>query len=186
MSSLSLARTIGGVGSTLVLFAFVLSSGAALLVAGMILILIAGNHLSSVNKDRELSGNMQAAVALYALGTITRFLLVYRGFPSFTVSGFTGPLASADPLAAFFAMFATRIIGLIATWFFFVVASFYLKKAYDSIALKFNLDLFRTAGMVFLFGAVMLIIFGAGLVILFLGATLQIAAFLSLEESRVQ
>jgi len=65
-------------GSILVLFAFALSDGAPLFVASLILILIAVNHLSSVNKDRELNGNMQAAVALYAIGSIIGFLLVYR------------------------------------------------------------------------------------------------------------
>ncbi len=187
MSSLSLARSIGGVGSILVLFSFVLSDGAALFVAGLILILIATNHLASVTKSREPKGNIQAAVALYAIGTIIAFIFVYRGFPSLIGSGLTGPLTSADPLAAFFARFAgTRIIGLFATWFFFVGASFYLKKTYDSIALSLSLDLFRTTGIVLLIGSVLLIVFGAGLVVLFLAATLQIAAFLSLEEGRVQ
>ncbi len=133
MSSLSLARSIGGVGSILVLFSFILSDGAALFVAGLILILIAANNLASVTKGRELKGNIQAAVALYGIGTIIAFIFVYMGFPSFIGSGFTGPLTSADPLATFFARFAgTRVIGLFATWFFFVVASFYLKKTYDS------------------------------------------------------
>ncbi len=187
MSSLSLARTIGSVGSILVLFAFVLADGAALFISGLILILIAVNHLSSVTKDRELNGNTRAAVAFYAIGTVIGFLLVYRGFPSFTVSGFTGPLLSADPLAAFFARFAgMRLVGLLATWFFFVAGSFFLKRAYDSIQLRLNINLFQTAGIVLLIGAVMLILFGAGLVILFLGATLQAAAFLSLEETRAQ
>ena len=187
MSSLSLARSIGGVGSILVLFSFILSDGAALFVAGLILILIAANHLASVTKGRELKGNIQAAVALYAIGTIIALIFAYREFPSFIGSGFTGPLTSADPLAAFFARFAgTRVIGLFATWFFFVVASFYLKKTYDSIALSLNLDLFRTTGIVLLIGLVLLIVFGAGLVVLFLAATLQIAAFLSLEEGSVQ
>ena len=187
MTSLSLARIIGGVGSILVLFAFVLPDGSALLVSGLILILIAVNHLSSIIKDQALNSNTQGAVVMYTLGTIIGFLFVYRGFPSFTVSGFTGPLLSADPLTAFFARFAgTRIVGLLATWFFFVVGSFYLKKAYDSIALNLKIDHFRTAGIVLLIGAVMLIVFGAGLIILFLGATLQAAAFLSIEENRVQ
>ncbi len=187
MSSLSLARSIGSVGSILVLFAFVLADGAALFVAGLILILIAVNHLSSVSKDTQLNGNTQAAVALYAIGTAIGFLLVYRGFPSFTGSGFTGPLLSADPLGVFFARFAgTRIVGLLATWFFFVAGSFFLKRTYDSIKLTLNVGLFQTAGMVLLIGAVMLIVFGAGLIILFLGATLQTAAFLSLEESHIQ
>ncbi len=187
MSSLSQARTTGSVGSILVLFAFVMFDGAALFVAGFILVLIAISNLSSITEDKDLNGSTRTAVVLYAVGTLVGFLYVYRGFPSLTVSGFTGPLVGVDPLGAFFARFAgTRIVGLIATWFFFVVASFFLKKPYDSIALRFKVDLFRTAGMVLLIGAVMLIVFGAGLIILFLGATLQTAAFLSLEESQAQ
>src|SRR6266699_7124612 len=83
VSSLSLARSIGGVGSILALFSFILSDGAALFVAGLILILMAASHLASVTKGRELKGNIQAAVAVYAIGTIIALIFLVQGVPFF-------------------------------------------------------------------------------------------------------
>jgi len=168
------------------LLSFVLAEGAGLFLAGLILILVAVGQVASLTKNREKNSNMQLALVSYVIGTIIGFVFVYRGFPSFNGLGFTGPLLSTDPLATFLDRYAgIRIIGLLATWFFFVVASFFLKKGYDSIATSMNIELFRTTGIVFLIGSVLLIVFGAGLVILFLAATIQIAAWLSLsEESR--
>ena len=184
MSSLSRAKTIGAVGSILVLVGFVPNGGVVLTIAGFILILVAVKHVADVTKDRDLYGNMQAAVALSVVGTIIGFLVVFGGFFSFIGSGPTGSLQTGGPLESFSSFIETVIIGLVAIWFFFVIASILLKKSYDSIALSLNVDLFHTTGKLFLIGAALIIVFGVGLIITFVAATLQIAAFLSLPDEK--
>jgi uncharacterized membrane protein len=74
------------------------------------------------------------------------------------------------------------LAGLAVTCVFFIPASIYLRRSYDSIATSLRVDLFRMVGKLYLIGSALVIVFGVGFVVLFVAWTLTIAAFISLPN----
>ncbi len=76
-------------------------------------------------------------------------------------------------------IFNNMIIAVILAILGFV--AFFLKRSYDTVAMKLNVGMFHTTGLLYLIGAALTIIF-VGLVIVFIAEILQIVAFFSIPE----
>jgi len=159
--SLSQARTLGRVGSILVFIPFVS-------IIGYILILIAINDVSTSLQDRSIFKNTLIAVALEIIGSIVGLSIFVGGA---LTSMFTGGMSA---LVGVFA-------GLAIIWIFFVAAAFFLKRSYDTIALKLGINSFRTTGLLFLIGAGLVIVF-VGFIVIFIGEIFQAISFFAIPE----
>src|SRR5205809_6896594 len=91
MASLGQAKSLGGVGSILVLIAgFIPSAGFVVAIIGFILILIAVKYVSDAFADRTIFNNMIIAVILAILGFVAFFVAVLAAIYSFVgIVGFT-------------------------------------------------------------------------------------------------
>src|SRR5437667_12622812 len=88
MASLGQAKSLGGVGSILVLIAgFIPPAGFVVAIIGFILILIAVKYVSDAFTDRTIFNNMIIAVILAILGFVAFFVAVLGAIYSFVGIG---------------------------------------------------------------------------------------------------
>lgn len=187
MGVLSQARTLGGVGSILVLLFFVPSVGAILAIVGFILTLIAVKYISDAVEDRSIFNNMLVAVVLAIAGVVVGAVLVFASVLRFVgmgdFEGFMGPdfNPSMIPQGDLMAFVGTILIGLVVIWVFYLISAVFLRMSYTSIAVKLNVGMFSTAALLYLIGAALTIIL-VGFVLLFVAQILLIVAFFSIPD----
>ena len=162
MSKLGDAKTLGGVGSILLLI-------PVANIIGYILILIAAKYVSDELGDRSVFDNMLYAVITGIIGAAAAAFIIITGeaFSAFTFS------ASA---------IAGVVVGLAIAWIALIVSSIFIRRAYDVMAARMNVSTFRTAGTLYFVGAILTIIL-VGFIILFVAAIVQIIAFFAIPDS---
>jgi uncharacterized membrane protein len=182
MATLGQAKTLGGVGALLALIGgFAGAPGGIVSIIGFILVLIAVKYVADVLGDQTIFNNMIIAVVLLIIGFVALIAIVlsavysYIGFGSFSFTP-----ATTHP-ANLVALITTIIIGLIVAWVFFLIASIFLKRSYDTIGARLNVGTFHTTGLLYLIGAATTIIL-VGFIIVFIAEILQIVAFFSIPE----
>ena len=161
MGKLSDAKTLGGIGSILQIIPYIN-------IVGYILTLIAVKHISDEVHDASIWTDMLYAVVAGIVGFGIASFGVFGAFLSIGALGFGA------------------IIGIIAflavAWVALIVSSFFIRKAYNNIAGKLNIGMFRTAGTLYFVGAILTIIL-VGFVIIFIAFILQIVAFFSINDT---
>lgn len=80
------------------------------------------------------------------------------------------------------AIILSIIAPLIVVWAALTFGAYYLKKAYDQIAAYTGVDMFKTAGLLYLIGAATTIVI-IGLLILLVANILQAVAFFTLPDT---
>jgi uncharacterized membrane protein len=187
MALLSQAKTLGGIGSILVLLTLVPYVGVVLGIVGFILILIAVKYVSDSVGNRSIFNNMIISVILSIVGIIVGGLVVFASIFRYigmgSLSGFPwGPNSSPPPLTGDMIGFIMSIItGLLLIWIFLLISAIFLRMSYNSIAAKLNVGMFRTTGLIYLIGAALTIVL-VGLVLILVAEILQIIAFFSIPE----
>ena len=161
MSKLGEAKTLGGIGSILLLI-------PAVNIVGYILILIATKYISDGLGDRSIFDNMLYAVIAGIVGVAAAAVIIFTGAIfgvfTFTASAIGGVIA-----------------GLAVAWIALIVSSIFIRRAYDTMATKLNVGMFRTAGLLYFIGAILTIVL-IGFVILLVAAILQIIAYFSIQD----
>jgi len=161
MTKLGDAKTLGGVGSILLLIPVVS-------IVGYILVLVAGKYVSDELGDESIFNNMLYAVITGIIGAaVGAFILI------------TGALVSAFTLgiSAIFGILS----GVAVIWVCFIISSIFIRRAYDTMATKLGVGSFRTAGTLYLIGALLTIVI-VGVVVLLVAYIVQIVAFFSINE----
>ncbi len=179
MASLSEAKTLGGVGSILILLGFVPFLG----IVGWILVLVAIKYISDSVRDRSIYDNAIWAVILVIIALVATSLFILLPFV-FNVALFpTDTIDPLDPVGLFLSVWF--IAGLVVGWIFSLIAAIFLKRSYDSIAVRVSVPMFGTTGLLFLIGFATLIVL-VGFLILFIAEILQIVAFFSIPDQPPQ
>jgi len=186
------ARTMGGVGSILVLLSFVPYVGFILGLAGFVMVLLAVKQISEVVKDKEIFHNVLMAVIFQIVGSAISVFVVIGSFFAFVGSqvmmapfgpsfdGFGGP--GILGAGAVMAVLGSLLAGLIAMWIVLIIAARFLRKGYEGIADKTGTETFRSVGRWYYYGAWLAIVL-VGFILILVAAILQIVAFFSLPES---
>src|SRR5437763_2630737 len=133
MASLGQAKSLGGVGSILVLIAgFIPSAGFVVAIIGFILILIAVKYVSDAFTDRTIFNNMIIAVILAILGFVAFFVAVLGAIYSFVgIGGVRSFMPGTAPPAGLIALLSSIIIGWGIAWAFFLGSAILLQTSYD-------------------------------------------------------
>src|SRR5947199_9038415 len=149
MASLGQAKSLGGLGSILVLIAgFIPSAGFVVAIIGFILILIAVKYVSDAFTDRTIFNNMIIAVILAILGFVAFFVAVLGAIYSFVgIGGFSSFMPGTAPSAGVLALLTSIIIRWVIAWGFFLVGSIFFKRNYDTVSVKRNLVKFPKIGI---------------------------------------
>ncbi len=188
VTTLSQAKSLGGVGSILILLGFVPSVGFIFGLVGLVLVLLAVKQISDTVNDREIFNNVLMAVILQIVGFgILTFAVISGLFSIFAISptgqffdGFADPEALApDAVLTFLGVFA---LGLIAMWIVLIIAARFLRRGYERIATRTGTGMFGTVGRWYFYGSLLLIVL-VGFIVLLIAQILQIVAFFSLPDS---
>jgi uncharacterized membrane protein len=186
--TLTQAKTMGGVGSILVLLSVVPSVGFILGIMGLVMVLIAVKQISDAVNDREIFNNVFVSVILQIVGVlILPFVVISSLLSAFSMAplgspfdGFAGPgTIGADAILAFLASF---IIALIGVWIILIIAARFLRKGYERIAARTGTEMFSKVGRWYFYGALLLIVL-VGFIVILIAEIFQIVAFFSLPES---
>jgi uncharacterized membrane protein/ribosomal protein L40E len=169
MASLSNAKVLGGVGSSLALF-------PVIGVIGWILILVAAKEISDATQDKSLLEDavIGGVTAIISAVTIV-FFLVSGAFIGFLDSAIGNP-SSFGP---------GGLAGAVATFVVFdvfaIISGIFLKRAYDKTGGHLKVGAFATTGLLYLIGALTAVIV-VGFLIFFIAFIFQIVAYFSIQD----
>src|SRR5437667_10006760 len=165
MASLSTAKVLGGVGGI-----FAMIPGISLV--GWILILVAVKEISDVSQDKTIFDDALIAGITAVIGAVTFVVLLASG-------AFWGVIAfGAIDFGVFGVLGALALLGTF--WLLLIVSSIFLKRAYDRIAQRLNVGAFATAGLLYMIGALTVIVL-VGFLILLIAMVFQIVAYFSIQ-----
>src|SRR3989442_12866921 len=130
MASLGQAKTLGGVGSILVLLSPIPYAGAVLAIVGFIMILIAVKYIADVLGDKKIFNNMIISVVLAIIGIVVGVVVVVGAVYSLIGLGrYTYAPGTTTLPTGFSAVFVSIISGPIVIWNFYLVAAVCLKSS---------------------------------------------------------
>ena len=181
MASLSQAKTLGGVGSILILLGAVPNVGFVLAIVGFILVLVAVKNVSEAVSEPKIFNDMIIAVVTAIVGLVVFGVIVAVAILSFIGLGNVGTVTPGRLPTGLLNGLALLLGGLVVVWVFYLVSAIFLRKSYDRIATRLNVNMFHTTGLLYLIGAALTIII-VGLLIVLIAEILQIVAFFSIPE----
>jgi uncharacterized membrane protein len=165
LSKLGEAKTLGGIGSILLLI-------PGVSIVGYILILVATKYISDDLGDRSIFSNILYAVISGIVGALAAVVIFFAGF-----------------LSSLFTLGSGAVLGLVAglavAWISIILSSIFIRRAFDTIGTRLNNNSFKTAGMLYFIGALLVIVF-VGFIILFVAYIFMIIAFFSIQEGQPQ
>ncbi len=187
MGSLAQAKTLGVVGSILVVLGLIPSVGTILGIVGFILVLVAVKYIADATGKRAIFSNMVIAVLMAIIGLIIAMVLVFGALFAFlgveVLEGAIPPLIEEPDITDmdFIAFLGALIIGLLLFWIFFIISAVFLKKSFKAISSTLNVGMFGTAGLLYLIGAILIVVV-VGIVLILVAEILMIVAFWSMPE----
>ncbi len=181
MNPLAQAKTLGGIGSILILLSIIPYAGIVLAIVGFVLVLVAVKYISDALADKSIFNNMLISIILAIVGMIAGAVIAFASLfpffrefrPPFDPSMYMYPRMSG--------FFINLIFALIIIWIFLIISAVFLRKSYSTIASKLNIDMFEKSAMLYLIGAVLTIIL-VGFIVIFVAEILQTVAFYSIPE----
>lgn len=185
MGYLAQAKTLGGIGSVLVLLSIIPCAGVGFGLVGLVLILVAIKYISDILADKSVFNNMFISVVLAVIGVVVGFVIAAATLFSFFRGFTTPPDPSIFTGSRFFSFFTTILLAIVPIWIFCIVSAIFLKRSYNTISSKLNISMFSTAALLYLIGAALTIIL-IGFIIIFIAGILQAIAFFSMPEEAKQ
>lgn len=188
MSLLNNAKILGGIGALLTLIGVLVPSfGFFVGIVGFILVFVAVKYISDKVKDKSIFNNflyffITVIIAVVVAVVILIITFIEAGGMTY-ISELQG-LAYSDPMAVWEAV-QPLLTGVLVTlaifWILMIISVIFFRKSYDKIAEYTKVKWFSTTGLIFLIGAVTVIIL-IGFVIILIGMIIQIIAFFSLPD----
>lgn len=188
MSLLNNAKTIGGIGSLLIILGLIPGIGALLGIIGFVLVFVAVKYISDEAKDKSIFNNflyffITAIIAIVVSVVILIITFIEAGGISYIMD--LQSLAYTDPTAVWNAIrpvLPGATAALAALWVLLLISVVFLRKSYDKIGELTKVKWFNTTAFLFLIGAATLIIV-IGFFIIIIGLVLEIIAFFSLPDN---
>lgn len=168
-------KVYGGIGAILSLLSFVPYVGIVLSIAGLVLILIAIKYLSDMVNEPQLFKNMIIAMIAYIVGVVVFFIVIFGTIIGIIMS------APHTSKPEWLPLLLGILSGLVVLWIACVVGGVFIKRTYDRVAEITGIDLFKTAGLLYLIGSALLIVLVGGIILL-VAKILEAVSFFSIKE----
>ncbi len=194
MSKLGQAKTLGGIGSILMLLLLVPTIGWLIAFVGLILVLVAVKYIAEEIKDHNIFNNFLLTFITVIIGVVVAIFIIIISFFSYGAGIDWTNFQNVTSMPQFYQMMQTKgivpfftsiIAGLLVLWITLIIAAYFLRKSYNKIASETHTSMFHTTGLLYLIGAMTAIIL-VGLLIIFVAFILQIIAFFSMPENLPQ
>jgi len=181
MGTLSQAKTLGGVGSILVLLIFIPTAGVLLAIIGFIMTLIALKYIADYLKDPKVFNDALIAVVLAIIGFVVVGVIVAASVFQFAGLGSLVGRTVTPSTPGIVGLITGIVAGLVIGWIVLVVSSYFFRKAYNEVGMKLNVGMFKTAALIFFIGAILTILV-IGLLLILIAQILLIVAFFSIPD----
>ena len=179
MVSLSQAKTFGGIGAILMLvggFANIGTGfGGIISLVGLILVYLGVKEISGYLNNPQIKSDFVMSIVLSIIATVA--LIV--GMVAVLASMFS--INPTDPFGDIGDSLAICVVVIIVFILFYILSAIYFKKCFDAIGQGTNIKYFNTAGLLYLIGALTLIIV-VGAIIMIIAEIFLIIAFFSLPD----
>ncbi len=172
--SVESGKNLAGIGSIFLIIPF-----PFLGIVGIILVLLGMKNLSEGYGEPSIYRNALYGVIFGIISAIGLALWLVSLFFGINFVTFGNPVTGA--LGFFFGAIVAIILGFI----FGLLEAIYLRMAFDNLANKSGVGLFRTGGLLLLIGAILTIIL-IGFFIIFIAWILILAAFFSIPTTQTQ
>ncbi len=177
--SMEPGKSIAGIGALLLIIgSFIPFLG----IVGLILLMIGLKYLADYYKDNNIFNNALYGIIFGIIGVAAAaFLLIAVIFGgSFLGIGYAPGGEIGGNIIAFL---GGILIALVVAFIFYILMALYLKRAFDALAGRSGIGMFRTAGMLLLIGAILTIVL-IGLILIFVAWILLTVAFFSMSSSQ--
>ena len=172
--SLESGKNLAGIGSI-----FLVIPVPFLSIVGIIMVLIGMKNLSAAYNDESIWKNTLYAVIFGIIGIIASGLtlasLFFGGIFSFATIG-------VGDTSGVFGFLAGLVIFLVVAFIFYLLEAIFIRRAFDSLANKSGIGLFRTGGLLLLIGAILTIVI-VGLFLIFIAWILILVAFFQIPTN---
>lgn len=176
MNNLEKAKVYGGFGTILALVgAFVPYIGTILMSIGIILVLLAVRFIYKESGNKKIFENCAISVIVFVVWMIIGKVFELAFFSSYQN---LSPSTLTDLLVE-------AIWIWIISWIFLSITAYFLRKSLNGISEYTNVNLFKTAGLLYLIGGVTTVLL-IGYVIWLIAAILQMVAFFSISSALIK
>ena len=188
MATLSQVKTYGGIGSILTLLAPLPGFGWALAIAGFILMLVAVKYLSDILHDTSILNNMVLSIVAAVIGLVVGTLVIvgsvfrFMGLNGLMWTDWANLNPATIPTGDWIGLVGSVLAALAAVWILLTVSGYFLNRGYRRIASALRINLFGTAGLLFLIGAATTII-GVGFLLIPIALILLAVAYFSIQDT---
>ena len=139
MQTLDQARTLGGIGSILLVLSFMPLAGSVLGLIGFILVLIAVKYISDIVGDDSIFKNYLIAAIVGIVGLV---VTAFVGVGSVMLTSFTMVEKPGLGMGSFL---LTLITILVVAWIISIVSAIFIRKSFNAIASALDVKMFSTA-----------------------------------------
>ncbi|MDF2954132.1 MAG: putative membrane protein [Thermodesulfobacterium sp.] len=176
--NLSTPKLIGGIGAILLILTITPHFGAIAGLAGIVLILISFNMFSKIFNDPQIFKNALVSFILSIIGGFVIFLTV--GITFFSILTTVG----SEPHFhhAITNIGIGSIFALIIIYALLIVSAHYLKSAFYLLSSYTGVNLYKTGGLLYFIGTILMIIVIGVLVNLVAWVLIAVAFFTTPEE----
>ncbi len=175
-SNVDSSKMLAAIGALLLFLSFVPVIG----IIGIILLFIGLKGLSDYYRDPSIYGHAFKGLIFGIIGTIAVTALSLTSFTSwFTIA------PSAASVFAALGLLALTIVILIVAFVFYLLMAMNLKRAFNTLAEKSGENMFRTAGNLLWWGAILTII-AVGLILVWIAWLILAIAFFSMKLAPAQ
>jgi uncharacterized membrane protein len=172
--SLESGKNLAGIGSI-----FLVIPVPFLSIVGIIMVLFGMKNLSQAYNDQSIWKNTLYAVIFGIIGIIASGLTLVSLF----FGGiFTAATLGVGETTGIIGLILGVILFLVVAFIFYLLEAIYIRRAFDSLATKSGVGLFRTGGLLLLIGAI-LTIFIVGLFLIFVAWILILVAFFQIPTN---
>lgn len=158
-------RMLGGLGAISLFLGFIPNAGIVFEIIGMVLLLIAISQLSSRFRDKRIFNNFLIG---FIIGIIS-YILVFVSVGSLLL----GIIFEGEELAS------GSILILVVAYILSIVGYYNWKKSLNLVSLYTNVGYFKTAGNLYFWGAITLIVL-VGFILSFIANIILAVAFFNL------
>jgi|TARA_B100001964_G_scaffold86354_1_gene97322 uncharacterized membrane protein len=162
-----------GIGALLLVLSGVPGIGIPAALAGYILILFAIKNISKILEDKSIFNNMLIVSITGIAGVISMAI-------SFLILLMRLETDVNERLVVLLSMMLPVVIGLLLFWILFIISAIYMRKSYNSMGKRLNVNMFITS-KINLIGSISSIIL-IGFLLFFIAQVLQIVAFFSIPD----
>jgi len=187
-------KNLGGMGALLIVIAGLGIFGSpyvgALGLVGLVLVMIALKGFADVYSEGSIFNNALYALIIAIVGGVVTIGAAFAAI-MFWVSGLPIDITNPDSIAQFlqggfmdmdalFSLLGALVIVLVLLFLFTVLTAFFFRKSLNTLSTKAGVNMFGTAGILMLIGALLTIIL-VGFVLIWIGFILLIVAFFSVR-----